>query len=115
MTILFALGLPVMLLLYLLLAYRGAQAVRQLYPDWAPRRFVTVSCFAGPMLVLAVGLVVAWILSGRPSGSDRYGQTGGGIAFIAINLLALLVAIPAAAVGYIAARRILASENHGSS
>ena len=30
MTILFALGLPVMLLLHLLLPYRGAQAVRQL-------------------------------------------------------------------------------------
>jgi heme/copper-type cytochrome/quinol oxidase subunit 2 len=111
MTMLFLLGLPVVLLLYLLIAYRGVQEVRRRYPHWAPRRFVAVSFFAGPMLILAAGLIAAWILSGQPGGSDEQHRTGGSLAFIAINALALMATIPAAAIGYIIARGILGRED----
>ncbi len=114
MTIIFMIVLLFALLLYVFLMYRCAQAVRRRYAGWTPRRFVTVSFFTGPILILVIGLITASILSERPGGSDQYHRTGGALAFMAINALALGATIPAAIIGYVIERRILAREGLGS-
>ena len=110
MTVHLIIGLLLTLLIYLLIVYRAAQAVRHRYPDWRLRGALTSAFVAGPAAILAIGLVAAWIFAGQPAGSEGHDGTGAIFAFATINALAVSAAIPAAFIGYLIARHVIAKE-----